>query len=390
MQTDPDEKRLSELEAKWLNGTIGAEEAKEYADWYNQEHDSPVEIPASFAVSEEEHKERVFQKINSRRLKVVPIRTRLLRVASVAAALVLFTSAAYWFFDKKPAKTTQKAATATAFNNDVAPGKTQATLTLGNGQTIVLDTASNGLLAQQGATSIVNKDGTLTYTGVKGDVALQYNTLTTHKGEQYPVTLSDGTKVWLNAESALRFPVQFSDTVRQVEVSGEAYFEVATVKTASGKDKMPFTVKIKTASGNGGEVRVLGTHFNINAYSDEPAIKTTLLEGSVKIDGSVVLRPGQQSQREQNGSLKVADNVDTDEVVAWKNGNFTYSNTDISTLMRQVGRWYDIEVVYEGQKTKDRFAGSISRTASLSQLLKILELSRVHFKLEGKQLTVLP
>jgi ferric-dicitrate binding protein FerR (iron transport regulator) len=250
-------------------------------------------------------------------------------------------------------------------------------LTLSNGKTIVLDPASHGILGQDSGVNISNTDSVLTYQGNSQSRSLAYNTLSTAKGEQYSVTLSDGTKVWLNAASVLRFPIQFTGKDRRVEVSGEAYFEVA--KNAS----KPFYV----SSGNM-NVRVLGTSFNINAYDNEPMIRTTLLDGLVSINDRIRLSPNQQSRMEKDGSIKVIRDIDVDEAVAWKNGAFSFDNADITTVMRQLERWYDIEVVYEGSKPADLFYGGISRQSSLMEVLKVLQASKVHFRLEGKKLIV--
>ena len=262
---------------------------------------------------------------------------------------------------------------------DALPGKNGAILTLANGEKLVLDSLGNGVVTTQGKTTVLIRNGQLVYDASTKESEILYNTMTTPKGRQYQLVLPDGSKVWLNAASSITYPVAFVGSDRSVTITGEAYFEVA--RNAA----KPFHVNV-----NGMDVQVLGTHFNINSYEDEPAVATTLLEGSVKVNNAIVLSPGQQSQLGKNGRLKVIDEVDTDEVISWKNGIFSYSNADISMVMRQVERWYDIDVVYEGKKTTDLFTGSFPRTASLQQVLKMLQLSRVRFKLEGKILTVLP
>lgn len=375
----PDENRLNELEAKWLNGTITAEEAKEYADWYNEGQDGPVRIPEDLSPSEDAHRLRILQSINSRRKKAAPATIRLYRVAAVAATLILILAGLYLYHKRDTRNFTPLAQTpASKQLHDIAPGKTRATLTLSNGSTIVLDPASNGVLGHDSGVNISNSDSVLTYRGNSVSSSLAYNTLSTAKGEQYSVTLSDGTRVWLNAGSVLRFPIQFTGTDRKVEVTGEAYFEVA--KDAS----KPFHI-----SSGDMHVRVLGTSFNINAYANEPVVKTTLLEGAVKINDRIALAPNQQLRMENGGSTKVVKDIDVDEVVAWKNGAFSFNNADITTVMRQLERWYDIEVVYEGNKPADLFFGGISRSSTLMEVLKILQVSKVRFRLEGKKLIVL-
>lgn len=379
MASTPDENRLSELEAKWLNGTITDEEAKEYADWYNQDQDLPVHVGEDTAASEEAHRRQMLHRINSRRQRPASPVIRLFRAGAAAAALVVLLGGLYLYHrkDRHPAGEIAQAPKP-ALLHDVAPGRTTATLTLSNGKTIVLDPASKGMLGQDNGVKISNADSSLTYQGAGAPGPLAYNTLSTAKGEQYSVILSDGTKVWLNAASELKFPVKFTGGERRVEVRGEAYFEVAR------NIAQPFYV----SSGNM-HLQVLGTSFDINAYADEPAIRTTLLEGAVKINDKVGLLPRQQSRIAKDGGIQVVRNVDVDETVAWKNGAFSFNNADITTVMRQLERWYDIEVVYEGNKPTDVFYGGISRASTLMEVLKILQVSKVHFRLEGKKLIVL-
>jgi len=379
MASTPDENRLSELEAKWLNGTITDEEAKEYADWYNQDQDLPVHVGEEMAASEEAHRRQMLHRINSRRQRPASPVIRLFRAGAAAAALVVLLGGLYLYHQKDRHPVGEIAqAPKPALPHDVAPGRTTATLTLSNGKTIVIDPASKGMLGQDNGVKISNADSSLTYQGAGAPGSLAYNTLSTAKGEQYSVTLSDGTKVWLNAASELKFPVKFTGGERRVEVRGEAYFEVAR------NVAQPFYV----SSGNM-HLQVLGTSFDINAYADEPAIRTTLLEGAVKINDKVGLSPRQQSRIAKDGGIQVVRNVDVDETVAWKNGAFSFNNADITTVMRQLERWYDIEVVYEGNKPTDVFYGGISRASTLMEVLKILQVSKVHFRLEGKKLIVL-
>lgn len=268
-------------------------------------------------------------------------------------------------------------------NQDRMPGGDRAILTLSNGQKIILDSASNGMLAKQGNTSILKKtDGQLIYnTADNTPEEVVYNLLQTPRGGQYKITLPDGTKVWLNAASSLKYPVAFTGKERNVEITGEAYFEVA--KDAS----KPFKVKL-----NNMEVEVLGTHFNINGYTDEDVVRTTLLEGKVKIvasNSSKYLVPGQQAQLKPSGNIAVVNDVNLEETVAWKDGNFQFENSDIKAVMRQLARWYDVEVTYRSNVNK-HFIGSISRNVKLSEVLSMLEQTgEVKFKIEGKKLIVM-
>jgi transmembrane sensor len=273
--------------------------------------------------------------------------------------------------------------------NDIAPGGNKAILTLANGNQIILTNAKNGLLAQQGGTQI-NKtaNGQIIYNvaqAVKGtDTA--FNTITTPRGGQYIVVLPDSSRVYLDASSSLRFPAAFSGKLRTVMLTGEAYFEVAHNKN------MPFHVITK-----GQTVEVLGTHFNINAYNDERDIKTTLLEGSVRVstEGSMaLLMPGEQSQISGSvtagKSITVIRYANTDEAVAWKNGFFQFENADIKTIMRQFARWYNVDVVFEGNVQDRLFSGEIHRSLTVLQALDLLNYANVHFNIDGKKIIVSP
>lgn len=305
------------------------------------------------------------------------------RVAAAAAVTGLLLLSGYYIYKynsrKEAAKTEIK-----ALAQDVLPGGNKATLTLGNGSTIVLDSAGIGTIAQQGSATVRKSgSGRLAYNVIPQTPAeMMYNTVTTPRGGQYQLTLSDGTRVWLNAASSIRFPVLFQGKERSVEVTGEVYFEVAH------NDKQPFKVKA-------GEqiVEDIGTAFNINAYPDEGAIRTTLIEGSVKVSegkDATVLKPGEQTIAGLQ-QFRVQHSVDIDQVMAWKNGLFSFDHADLQTVMRQLARWYDVDVRYEGQIPAKAFNGKIGRTLTLSQALDVLTMtSRVHYTIAGKQLTIRP
>jgi transmembrane sensor len=268
--------------------------------------------------------------------------------------------------------------------HDALPGTNKAVLTLANGKTIILDNAQNGTLAKQGTTTVKKtNNGRLVYNAAdlsKGNSAIAINTITTPRGGQYQITLPDGTQVWLNSVSSLRFPTRFTGSYRQVEITGEAYFEVA--KNAA----MPFRVKTAKA-----QIEVLGTHFNVMAYDDEHLMKTTLLEGAVNIkSGSAVnrLKPGQQAQIDKGGATKIVNNVDVEDETAWKNGLFQFNEVGIETILRQASRWYDLDVVYTGKIPNREFTGRISRNVKASALLDILRYFDVDVKIEGKNIVV--
>jgi len=274
-------------------------------------------------------------------------------------------------------------------HNDIAPGGNKAILTLANGKQIVLTGAKNGTIAKQGGIT-VNKtdDGRVVYasssTAIQNPKLISYNSIETPRGGQYHLTLADGTLVWLNAASSIKYPTAFTGNERRVEITGEAYFEV---KHNAAK---PFRVVC-----NGQLVEDLGTHFNINAYSDENAVKTTLLEGSVAVSWAgqnKILKPGEQSQLE-GGNIRVA-NVNVDEVIAWKNGLFDFKDANIRTVMRQLARWYNVDVEYQGKIPEILFTGKLHRDVNASQVLDILSYFKVHFKIENggaqKKIIVIP
>lgn len=263
----------------------------------------------------------------------------------------------------------------------IAPGGNKAILTLADGSQITLDSASNGAIAHQGNVQVIKlNNGQLAY---KADAAgtneLHYNRLVTPRGGQFMIILPDGSKVWLNAATALRYPTAFRGHTREVELSGEAYFEIAP------DAHQPFVVKVNNMA-----VKVLGTHFNIMGYADENSIQTTLLEGAVQVQhntAGVRLQPGQQASL-QGDNMTVKKDVDVDEIVAWKNGYFHFNHASLPGVMRQISRWYDVEVIYEANIPEREFGGKIERNSSLNDILKILELSNVHYKIKGRTIII--
>ena len=324
--------------------------------------------------------DKIGSESKSKKRRIIPLR-RLAIAASVVGILLI---SVFLLTDKVGKKEIVKSEIdQQRFTNDVLPGGDKATLTLADGSTIVLDDAQNGTLAQQGNSKIIKLDGKLSYDPTnKNSGEIVYNTVSTPKGGQYQLELPDGSQVWLNATSSIHFPTSFIGNERKIEITGEAYFEIARDPNA------PFIVKIINA-----EVQVLGTHFNVNAYSDEDNVKTTLLEGSVKFvnNGYVnILKPGQQSQLTKEGTTKVVSNVDVDKVVAWKNGMFDFEQAGIETVMRQLSRWYDVEIEYKG-KTDDLFIAEMRRNIKLSDALRALELTgKVKFDIQGKKIIVMP
>ncbi len=312
------------------------------------------------------------------------------RYRMIAAAVIIIIAGAGLYL-LLTNRTNDRRDIAKTIQNDVPPGSNKAVLTLADGSTIILDSAADGQLAQQGNAKISKtNEGQLAYNLIneKPTTEVLYNTLATPRGGQYRLVLPDESKVWLNAASSIRYPTSFTGKERVVEITGEAYFEVEK------NEKMPFIVKIISPSGDKGEVRVLGTHFNINAYDNEAVTKTTLLEGSVKVArdaAATLLQPGEQAQLAPDGFIKVVNDVDIDQVMAWKNGLFHFENADLETVMRQLSRWYDVDVIYQNKNINDQFFFEIPRSSKLSDVLRILELAgKIKFQIEGKRVIVLP
>ena len=297
--------------------------------------------------------------------------------------MLLLAGSLFVWLNRPPAPPQQAKVEAEKKPFDAPPGKSGAILTLASGEKVLLDSMSNGTVAMQGRTQLRKLGGQLNYKAMDAALpasAVFYNTMTVPRGRTFKLRLEDGTMVWLNAGSTIRFPTAFTGKERKVELMGEGYFEVA--KNAS----MPFKVEV-----NGMEVEVLGTHFNINSYNDEPAIRTTLLEGSVKINKNnttSLLKPGQQAEVNSAGEVRIINNADIDEAVAWKNGIFNFEGNDIQSVMRQIARWYDVDIKYENISTA-HFMGTISRNVNMSEVLNMIALTgAVHFKVEGRTITV--
>lgn len=289
---------------------------------------------------------------------------------------------------------------------NIQPGTDRATLTLADGRTIDLDSAGNGRIAEQSGSNIVKDHGQIVYenAGANGGGSNAINTMSTPRGGQYKLTLSDGTKVWLNAESSISYPAAFVGKDRRVNITGEVYFEVV-------KDKSkPFKVSVLSFAHSrlpSAEIEVLGTHFNINSYGNEASTKTTLLEGSVRIIRAgpttgvagqpvqtVILKPGEQAQLDNtttsNRQIKVIRQADLEQTMAWKNGIFDFNGMDIEGVLRQIERWYDVQVEYERTPAAVIFKGEMYRNVHLADVLeKIQEMSGVKFRMEGKKLIVL-
>lgn len=390
--------RIKYLLGKFEEGTLSAEETELLLELTGMEEEAVAEgISAMMQEEREPSPEITGDLIWSGMLtKIVaidkpqPIQKKpiLVRFRWLAAAVVLLTlSAGLYFYQQLVPELTK--VFPEQFTADIAPGGNKAILTLSDGSEISLTDAENGALTKQSGIKIIKTaDGQLVYDASAAKSSSEAsNTITTPRGGQYQVNLPDGTKVWLNAASSLKFPLTFTDQKnRIVELSGEAYFEVAKNKN------QPFKVITEVRPDQEGRaqiIEVLGTHFNVNAYPDEESIRTTLLEGSVRLNNKVILKPGQQSIFAYDHFHLVP--ADTEEAVAWKNGYFMFANEDLRSIMRKISRWYDLEIVYQGKTTDNTFIGTVSRFKEVSEVLNILELTRtVHFKIEGRRITVMP
>ncbi|PSL47948.1 FecR family protein [Chitinophaga niastensis] len=381
-------KELAVLSKKYLAGEASEAEIARLLHWYNA-YDEQA-LTAHIAAADDET-EAILEQRMLQRLHAVtsPVRVRKMyslqhsKWWAAAAVLALLAVGSIYFWQQENNNTIVK-----NLSLHIKPGRDQAILTLADGREVNLDSTANGLLSLQGSTK-VNKTaaGQIVYdhnsAGEPG-TAISYNTLRTPRGGQFKVTLPDGTQVWLNAASSITYPTLFTGSERAVTITGEAYFEVAQ------SAKQPFYVKLKDM-----EVMVLGTHFNINAYTDESTINTTLLEGAVLVKaGSKAqhITPGQQT-RVKRGSEDIAllKQVDVTQAVAWKNGVFAFDNADIPTVMRQLARWYNIEVKYTDKVPPETFNGEIGRSLNEEELLKVLTKAGIHFKIEeGKRIVILP
>jgi transmembrane sensor len=384
MNTNIDNRRLNKLAQKWKDGSITAQEQMEFNQWYDSFEDTLLDDVSTESVSE--LKSRLYANILTQEniQAKPPVKSFKLwyRIAAAAVILVVLSIGIYINTSSYQKKNSNDY----LVKEDVKPGGNRALLTLADGTTIVIDDAADGKLAEQSGIVITKtKEGQLVYQfedkeSQGKELGNQFNKISTPKGGQYQVNLPDGTKVWLNAATSIKFPVTFSNLKeRKVELNGEAYFEVH-------KDRLkPFKV-----SSDLQEVEVLGTHFNVNTYKNESNSKTTLIEGSVRLHSAVtediMLKPGEQSVL--NNKRVDVSKINTEEVIAWKNGNFLFNDESLISIMKQLERWYDVEVDYS-TIPDTHYNGFISRNVNLSKVLKHLEVTgNLKFKIEGKIIKV--
>lgn len=373
-------KDFLKLVEKYLNGNASPEEVNAIENYYSHfSHDPDVTDNLNkkeIGILKSALRQRIDYHINKAEKRVVPLNRR--RSFQIAASILLVLTLSVFVTNKlkkEPVKLH-------AQSHDLAPGGNKAVLTLANGSKIDLNNIKNGALTTQPGTHIIKQSGQIDYKATTKSLRpsqVSYNTLTTPNGGQYQLTLADGTKVWLNAASSLKYPTVFTGSERVVELTGEAYFEVAH------NSKQPF--KVKTANQI---IQDIGTEFNVSSYADED-VATTLVEGSVKIYNAqkqTLIRPGQQYLINANGAAEIKTDVDIDEVTAWKNGIFQFDNADIKTIMRQISRWYNVDVEYQGQVPSSTYHGRISRNSNASAVLKILQLGGINFTIEGRKIIV--
>lgn len=375
-----------ELIKKYFEGTATKEERTEVELWY-----ASVQLPLQQGQDQQAVRSRIYAK-TKQVIDAEPIVRKFpwlnWRLLSAAAAVLLIAGVVFVIFNSQQ-KTGRNALLGNALmGHDIAPGGDQAVLTLADGRQISLDTAAEGKLMGSTGLQISKKNGVIVYSPTNANASPgRYNTLSTPKGAQYELVLPDGSHVWLNALSSIRYPEVFSMNQRNVEVKGEAYFEVAHQQTKDKKLRIPFVVQAGAE-----QIEVLGTHFNVHYYQGDPMRLTTLLEGAVKVSShgkSVLLSPGQAAGIE-NGKQEIQklSDVNTELAVAWKEGEFQFEDASVPEIMNQVARWYDVEIAYQGEIPQEHFSGRVSRTENLSQVIEILKRGGIRFKINERKITV--
>lgn len=383
---------LIKIISRYLEGTATPEEEEQVNRWYSSFNDEEVEIPSNSLGMKDQIDTRLKLRLKEmmdnsyeKEIKVYPLRrTLLMRITAAAAVIFIISTGTYFFLHRST--DIQIVKKAKPVKDDIVRFENKVILTLQDGSKISLTDAAKGeVIRQNGFTITKIADGQFVYNLLDSsdakDSPLALNTIETPKGGQVRVEFPDGSQVWINASSSFQFPVLFSNNEFNTDLNGEAYFEITPNKLR----------KFRVRSGRQ-ITEVLGTRFNISAYRDEPSISTTLLEGSIRITDLYtkklqLLKPGQQARL--NKTLQVSD-TEASEAIAWTEGYFHFNNADIKTVMRELERWYGITVRYEGELTKQKFEGAIDKKLSLQQVLGILEKSEVHFKVKGKEVTVMP
>lgn len=360
------------LQSSGSHRSLLAAMQREFEKTMGERHEIPSELSDRIET-------RLLQDISREKVVTIHQRTRV-RWAAAAAVVLLLGSGIYYYMNSvSPRKTFATNNGTVADTGDIAPGTNKAILILANGDVVTLDSAGNQVI-NQGQTIVRQKNGQLEYAVHGNSDAVVYNTLTVPRGGQFNIVLPDGSHVWLNAASSMRYPTAFNGNRREVELQGQGYFEVAP------NARQPFFVKV-----NNLEVQVLGTRFDVMAYADEKSINTTLLEGLVSVKNGTTeqrLRPGQQAIVDPATGSMVVRPADVDQVIAWKTGFFEFDNASLGDILRQLARWYDIDVSYNQMGNERLFGGRISRSLPLSDILHMLEANGSTFLLSGRKLTV--
>lgn len=373
-------KRINKLLKKYITGTMSDHEKQELTDLYHQLSDQNAEFPDD----RDNVRDRMLLRLNNEILPAKRIRnyTTLRNIA--ASVIIVMACAGIYIYSRPVVKT--EIARSPVEKQTILPGANVATLTLANGESIALNSAGKGRLAIQGNTVITkNEADEISYQVTDGNTSnttpVAYNTITTPPGGQFTIILPDGSKVWLNAATSLKYPSRFEGAERHVELTGEAYFEI--LKNANA----PFTVSAENT-----HIQVLGTSFNVMAYKNEPSVKTTLLAGAVSLTANKIqklLVPGQQATASKTGNDVSLQTVNMEDAIAWKNGYFSFRKENIRTAMNKVARWYNVEVEYSGDLSNKVLGGTISRTENITKLLDYLALTGIaSFKIDGRKIIV--
>lgn len=388
MPSDKQIDYFNSLISKYLDNKATPEEIafiEQYYEYFDRNEnltDTLTEAEANEA--EQRMLENLKTEISGNNRKTFPLRSAWTGWAAAVIVAFIIGGIIYAQLNRQPG---QSVAQVTAkppalHGHDIAPGTNKAMIRLEDGSSVFLDDAVTGIIAKQGNTQVLRlSSGEVVYKSGNNDDEVHINTMTTPRGGRYQLTLADGTKVWMNSASSISYPTSFVEKERKVKVSGEVYFEVAK------NPQQPFYVIIDNET----EIKVLGTHFNVNTYADNGSVNTTLLEGTVSISNNhkeQILKPGQQAEI-KNNAIYLKNNVDTAQVMAWKNGYFSFNSTDLKMVMKLLARWYDIDVEYEGQMPEMKFWGGISMHSTLSQVLQVLEESKIRFRIEDKKIVVL-
>lgn len=372
---------------KYNNKTASPEEKQAVEAWYESINGQEA---SNTAAETSQLKSEIFDRVKAKiALKERPVPSRKLKIAAgiwakAAVLLVAFSIGAFFYF--KHSNSTFFTSAKKTNQTGIKPGDDKAVLTLADGSAIVLNEVANGQIGHEAGVSITkSKNGELVYSFAANanPNSTAINTVSTPRGGQYHLVLADGTNVWLNANSSIKFPVVFTKNERNVEITGEVYFEVF-------KNKMkPFTV-----STGESEIRVLGTHFNVNAYDDEAVEQTTLLEGSIELKRGAekrILVPGNQASfAKSSNHISIKDADDLEAVIAWKNGYFQFDHADLQSVMRQVSRWYNVKVNYKGPILNKEYSGKIPRKTTAEKLIEMLHYSGIECEIENGQITVSP